>query len=193
MRLVKITKINQYKIATFQWHLQFNWFSIWSNCFRFRSSRLEVFCKKSVLKNFAKFSGKHLSQILFFNEVAGLKPTILLKKRFWHGTFPVNFAKFLKTTEILLGFFCWKTVHFYDHCSESPKKKNNTIKKFQIFIEYSYWKTSERAFRIRRKAPRILQHSSWVSYCFLIVHLCNFTLRLTKKRHMEVQKNYNCK
>ena len=36
-----------------------------------RSSRPEVFCKKGVLKNFAKCTGKHLSQSLFFNKVAG--------------------------------------------------------------------------------------------------------------------------
>ena len=38
----------------------------------FKSSRPEVFCRKSVLKNFAKLTGKHLGQSLFFNEVAGL-------------------------------------------------------------------------------------------------------------------------
>ena len=32
----------------------------------------EVFCKKRVLRNFAKFTGKHLCQ-LFFNKVAGLR------------------------------------------------------------------------------------------------------------------------
>ena len=37
-----------------------------------RSSRLEVFCKNDVLKNFAKFTGKHLRQSLNFNKVAGL-------------------------------------------------------------------------------------------------------------------------
>ena len=36
-----------------------------------RSSRPDVFCKKGVLKNFAKFTGKHLCQSLFFNRVAG--------------------------------------------------------------------------------------------------------------------------
>ena len=30
-----------------------------------RSNRPEVFCKKSVLRNFAKFTGKHLCQNLF--------------------------------------------------------------------------------------------------------------------------------
>ena len=31
----------------------------------------DVFCKKGVLRNFAKFTGKHLCQSLFFNKVAG--------------------------------------------------------------------------------------------------------------------------
>ena len=31
-----------------------------------RSSRMEVFCRKGVLRNFAKFTGKHLCQSLFF-------------------------------------------------------------------------------------------------------------------------------
>ena len=62
-----------------------------------RSSRPEVFCKKGVLRNFTKFTGKHLCQSLFFNKVAGLKPATLLKKRLWHRCFPVNFVKFLRT------------------------------------------------------------------------------------------------
>ena len=31
-----------------------------------------MFCKKGVLRNFAKFTAKHLRQSLFFNKVAGL-------------------------------------------------------------------------------------------------------------------------
>ena len=38
----------------------------------FRSSRLEVFYKKDVLKSFTKFTGKHQYQSLFFNKVIGL-------------------------------------------------------------------------------------------------------------------------
>ena len=38
----------------------------------FRGSRPEVFCKKGALRNFAKFTGKHLCQSLFFNKFAGL-------------------------------------------------------------------------------------------------------------------------
>ena len=44
----------------------------------------------------AKFKGKHLCQGLFFNKIEGLRPATLLKKRFWHRCFPVNFAKFLR-------------------------------------------------------------------------------------------------
>ena len=36
----------------------------------FRSGCPEVFCKKGVLRNFAKFTGKHLCQSLFFNTAA---------------------------------------------------------------------------------------------------------------------------
>ena len=63
--------------------------------FHFINSRPEVFCKKDALRNFAKFTGKHLCQSLFFNKVAGLRPATLLKKRLWHRCFLVNFAKFL--------------------------------------------------------------------------------------------------
>ena len=38
-----------------------------------RSSHPEVFCKKSVLKSFTKFKGKHLCRSLFFNKIAGLQ------------------------------------------------------------------------------------------------------------------------
>ena len=36
--------------------------------FLYGSSRPEVFCKKGVLRNFAKFTGKHLYPRLFFNK-----------------------------------------------------------------------------------------------------------------------------
>ena len=54
--------------------------------------------KKGVLKNFVKFTGKHLCQSPFFNnKVEDLRPATLLKKRLWQRCFPVNFRKFLRT------------------------------------------------------------------------------------------------
>ena len=37
--------------------------------------------KKGVFRNFVKFTGKHLRQSLFFNNVAGLSLATLLKKK----------------------------------------------------------------------------------------------------------------
>ena len=48
---------------------------------RFRSSHQACSVKKGVLRNFTKFTGKHLCQRLFFIEVAGLRLAALLKKR----------------------------------------------------------------------------------------------------------------
>ena len=54
------------------------------NFFPRRSSRPEAFCKKGVLKNFAKFTGKHLRQSLFFNKFVGFRSVTLEKIE--HGT-----------------------------------------------------------------------------------------------------------
>ena len=62
-----------------------------------RSSHQKCSIRKGVLRNFAKFTEKHLScQSLLFNKVAGLRPATLLKKRPWQRCFHVNFVKFLR-------------------------------------------------------------------------------------------------
>ena len=79
-----------------------NWCKIIANTIR--SSRPEVFCKKGVLRNFAKFTGKHLCLSLFFNKVLA-----------W--CFPVNFARFLRTPLVaasLLNCKHWRKVSFTD-------------------------------------------------------------------------------
>ena len=63
---------------------------------QFRSSHRRCSIRKGVLKNFAKFTAKHLCQSLIFNKVAGLRPPTLLKKRLQLTCFPVNFVKFLR-------------------------------------------------------------------------------------------------
>ena len=58
-----------------------------------RSSHQRCSKTNGVLNIFAKFTGKHLSQILFFNKVAGIRPVTSLKERLWSRRFFMNFAK----------------------------------------------------------------------------------------------------
>ena len=76
---------------------------------RIRNSCSQVFYRKAVLRNLAKFTGKHLCKNLFFNKVAALNPSTVLEKRLWHRCFPVNFAQFFKnifyyTTPLVAAF-----------------------------------------------------------------------------------------
>ena len=80
-----------------------------------RSSRSEVFYKKSALK---EFTGKHLCQSLFFNKVA-----TSLKKRLWYRCFHVNFKKYLRTTNFIENLW-WLLLH--GGCKKSKLNKGNT-------------------------------------------------------------------
>ena len=68
----------------------------------------EVFCKKCVLRNFAKFTEKHLCKNLFFNKVAGLSQytifhhMIFFKKR--HISKSIEADKFWKIYKNILSF-----------------------------------------------------------------------------------------
>ena len=54
-----------------------------------RSSHHRCSVTKSVLRNFAKFTEKHMCQGLYFNKFAGW---------IWYRCFPVNFTKFPRIT-----------------------------------------------------------------------------------------------
>ena len=52
-----------------------------------------MFGKKGVLRNFSKFTGKHLCKRLFFNKVAGLS-----KKEYLAQVFSCEFCELSKST-----------------------------------------------------------------------------------------------
>ena len=65
----------------------------------FRSSHQRCSLKIGVLKNFAKFAGKHSCQSLFFNKVVGF----LFKKRLWRTSFlQVTASDFLQYDQVFL-------------------------------------------------------------------------------------------
>ena len=80
--------------------------------------------KKGVLRNFAKFTGKHLCQSLFFNEVAVLRPVTLLKGVSGTGVFHCESYEISKNTFFIeqlrttaSGFLCFA---FSCICSSNP-------------------------------------------------------------------------
>ena len=78
-----------------------------------RSSRPEVFCKKGVLRNSAKCTGKHLCQtrVFFFNKKQASSLQLYFNKRLWDRCFPVNFGKFLRT-HFLIEHLWWLLLNF---------------------------------------------------------------------------------
>ena len=52
---------------------------MWNFTFPINIYRQDLLCKKGVLRNFAKFTGKDLYQSLYFNKIAGLRPRTLSK------------------------------------------------------------------------------------------------------------------
>ena len=76
----------------------------------FRGSCPEMFCKKAVLRDFPKFTRKHLCQSLF------IRSATLFKKRPCSLVFPVNFAKFGRTP-FLTEHLQWLLLVLQNRCS----------------------------------------------------------------------------
>ena len=63
----------------------------------FQNEPPEVFYENDIIKNFGKFTRKHLYWSCLCNKVARITPKNLLKKRVQHRGFTVNSVKYLKT------------------------------------------------------------------------------------------------
>ena len=71
--------------------------SHWRHFSRITSSRAEVFCKKGVLKNFTKFTGKNLCQSLFFIKLQPEACNFINKETLAHVC-SCEFCKIFKNT-----------------------------------------------------------------------------------------------
>ena len=85
-----------FKATFFQWGLLQLVYFVFCN---YRSSNRRCFVRKGVLRNFAKFTGKHLCQSFFLTLFFFFRSQAcnFIKKRLWHRRFPVSFQKFLRT------------------------------------------------------------------------------------------------
>ena len=84
-------------IIGLKWVKVISWLLIVHNSLKtnrnYRSNRREVFCKKGVVENFAKFKGKHLCLRVSLSFLIKL-----LKKRLWHKVFSCEFCEIFKNT-----------------------------------------------------------------------------------------------
>ena len=84
-----------------------------------RSSRSQIFYKKRVLTNFAKFTGKHLCWSLFLITLPALRPATLLKRN-------SNTVVFLWIWEIFINTFF--TEHFKANAFERSEFSDSIMK-----------------------------------------------------------------
>ena len=149
-----------------------------------------MFCKKGVLRNFAKLTGKHLCQSLFFNKVA--RPGTLLKKRLWHKCFLMNFAKVLRThffTEHLqsLILFCLEPEK-YSNSSNEMRETNvlagKTMFTSLLFQEIGYFsEAATGTCSVKKVFLQILQNSqeNTCARVFFLIKLLADTDNFIKK------------
>ena len=73
-----------------------------------KNSRPQMFRKKEISQNSQESTCVRISFLINL-QARDLKPTTLLRKRVWHRCYPVNFAKFLRTS-FLTEHLCWMII-----------------------------------------------------------------------------------
>ena len=86
-------------IFKFSHYKQIAWYEL-----SFKRSHQRCSVKIGVVRNFTKFTGKHVCESLFFNKVCNV-----IKKETWHTCFPVTFANFLSTPALDDCFYYFMT------------------------------------------------------------------------------------
>ena len=93
---------------------------------------------KAVLRNFAKFLGKHLCQSLFLNKVAGLR-----KKETLTRVFPCEFCEIFKNTFFTKHIWTtasWKINSKHKISTRVNQKKNKSSRKGYIMWKcFKFW------------------------------------------------------
>ena len=151
-----------------------------------RSSHRSCSVEKGVLRNFAKFTGKHLCH-LFFNKIA-------LKKRLWHThVFSCEFCKLSKNTffvEHLWAtasvFILWinslkrelqqQTPGFHRKSKEVLKSDSHLPKKSLFYLlQWKLLKNDEKSFLFHIKSSLLSQDIQILVLTFWSCRISKFT------------------
>ena len=137
---------------------------------------LEVFHEKGVLRNFAKFAGKHLCQSLFFNKVAGRGLHLYqdLATRFLKCVWPFWNIMHEKTKcEGVGGLIKWrlrKTCSYAGKCGPEKLRIRTLFTQWKAQINYSDFINCEKVFS---------------SYSFIIVQWINNPLKFRPIEYLQ--------
>ena len=93
-----------------------------------RSSHQTCSIKKGVLRNFAKFTGKHLRQSLFFNKITGLSLQLYLKESLAQ-VLSCEFCQIFKGTFFIVHL--WETA--------SVRRLMNSIDKYGLNSTFHFY------------------------------------------------------
>ena len=132
-------------------------------------------------KVFLKISQNSQENTCLFLKAADLRPATLLKKRLWHRCFPVDFAKFLRTTffteqiqRLLLKFISNHTKEMVyvntNLMGNQPWSKN---KHFLLFLILMLKKTC--FFNVKLKLLR--------KKCYFFISFTNTSLEAAARRY----------
>ena len=122
-------------------HWYGNWRSI-TKALLARSSLTEVFCKKCVLENFAKFTGKHLHLRLFFNKVSLVQ---VFSCEFCEISKSTFFIEHLRTTASVWSVSAMNDQYQYDQPGENGMNKFGD---FRMVHRYTYHKLWDRDYAL---------------------------------------------
>ena len=123
--LVYLEKLKTYIAEASFYHLSFG-----------RSSRPEVFYRKGVLRNFAKFTEKHLCH--------SFRSATILKRRLWYRCFLVNLAKFLRTP-FLTEHVWWLLLYLIYFLGDKKPSKELIFSRdmWKETFDIKFWKCTE--------------------------------------------------
>ena len=153
--------------------------------------------RKGVLENFTKFSRKQQYQSLFSNNVEGLTPATLLKKKTLTQLFSyefckifknISFTKHLRTTASvkLCNFPVSRSIVATQHANYGPKTSSKITKKKILFIVWHVAEAVSQMCSVKKVFLKISQNSeenTCVRVSFSIklpdYQVCNFIRKET--------------
>ena len=122
------------------------------------TSHPEVLCKKGILKNFTKFTGKHLCQSLFLNKIVGQSPVCNpIKKKTMTQVFSCEFCEIFKNT-----FFkenLWITASVLQFLMRTTLPELKVVSKNTFFKEHLWLLLLARNLTFSTKAEIDTSHS----------------------------------